>query len=225
MNEKKQMWTITSVVILCCIAMAVVDGIIKPHYAIKSVIKLVLFLVMPFLYSWMNKDIDLKSIFKSDKKGIKMAFLLCIPVYMIILGGYMVFKDVFDFSNITSTLTDGIGVNRNNFVAVSLYISFVNSLLEEFFFRGFAFMMLKKVSTVKFAYIFSSLMFALYHVAMMIGWFSVWVYLIILAGLIVGGMIFNYINSKSKSIYTSWFVHMFANFAINTVGFILFEII
>ena len=225
MNEKKQMWTITSVVILCCIAMAVVDGIIKPHYAIKSVIKLVLFLVMPFLYSWMNKDIDLKSIFKSDKKGIKMAFLLCIPVYMIILGGYMVFKDVFDFSNITSTLTDGIGVNRNNFVAVSLYISFVNSMLEEFFFRGFAFMMLKKVSTVKFAYIFSSLMFALYHVAMMIGWFSVWVYLIILAGLIVGGMIFNYINSKSKSIYTSWFVHMFANFAINTVGFILFEII
>lgn len=225
MNERKQTWIIASIVVLCCTVMAVVDGIIKPHYAIKSGIKLGLFLVLPFVYSWGNKDISLKSIFKADKKGIKMAFLLCVPVYVIILGGYMILKNVFDFSNITTTLTDGIGVNRENFVLVSLYISFVNSLLEEFFFRGFAFMTLKKVSTVKFAYIFSSLMFALYHVAMMIGWFSVWVYLIIVAGLIVGGMLFNYINTKSGSIYTSWFVHMFANFAINTVGFILFGII
>lgn len=225
MNGKKRMWIISFIVVLCCAAMAVVDGIIKPHYAIKSGIKLSLFLVLPFVYSWVTKDIDLKSLFKADKKGIKMAFLMCIPVYIIILGGYMALKDIFDFSNITTTLTEGIGVNRNNFVAVSLYISFVNSLLEEFFFRGFAFMTLKKVSTAKFAYIFSSLMFALYHVAMMISWFSIWVYLIIVAGLIAGGMIFNYINSKSKSIYTSWFVHMFANFAINTVGFILFGII
>ncbi len=225
MNEKKRMWTITSIVVLCCAVMAVVDGVIKPHYAVKSGIKLVLFLVLPFIYSCVDKDIDLKSVFKADKKGIKMAFLLCIPVYAIILGGYMAFKDVFDFSNITTTLTDGIGVNRENFVFVSLYISFVNSLLEEFFFRGFAVMMLRRFSTVRFAYIFSSLMFALYHVAMMIGWFSIWVYLIIVAGLIAGGMIFNYINAKSKSIYTSWFVHMFANFAINTVGFILFGIV
>lgn len=225
MNGKKRMWIISFIVVLCCAAMAVVDGIIKPHYAIKSGIKLSLFLVLPFVYSWVTNDIDLKSLFKADKKGIKMTFLMCIPVYIIILGGYMALKDIFDFSNITTTLTEGIGVNRNNFVAVSLYISFVNSLLEEFFFRGFAFMTLKKVSTAKFAYIFSSLMFALYHVAMMISWFSIWVYLIIVAGLIAGGMFFNYINSKSKSIYMSWFVHMFANFAINTVGFILFGII
>ena len=32
-----------------------------------------------------------------------------------------------------------MGVNAGNFVFVALYISIVNSLLEEFFFRGFAF--------------------------------------------------------------------------------------
>ena len=134
-------------------------------------------------------------------------------------------KDVFDFSGITSALTNNIGVNGDNFIFVSLYISFVNSLLEEFFFRGFSFLTLRRISSSKFAYIFSAAVFSLYHVAMMIGWFSAGVFIIILAGLFAGGLIFNYLNDKSGTIYPSWFVHMFANFAINTVGFILFGII
>jgi len=65
----------------------------------------------------------------------------------------------------------------------------------------------------------------MYHVAMMVGWFSLPVFLIIVAGLFVGGIIFNVLNEKSSTIYPSWLVHMFANFSINTVGFILFGII
>jgi hypothetical protein len=60
---------------------------------------------------------------------------------------------------------------------------------------------------------------------MMIGWFELDVFLVIMAGLLAGGLIFNYLNEKSSTIYPSWFVHMFANFAINTVGFMLFGII
>ncbi len=137
----------------------------------------------------------------------------------------MLLKDVFDFSAITGALTGNIGVTRDNFVFVSLYISFVNSLLEEFFFRGFAFLTLKKLSTRRFAYLFSAAVFSLYHVAMMIGWFSVEVFVIVLAGLFAGGLIFNFLNEKSGTIYPSWFVHMFANFAINTIGFMLFGIL
>lgn len=108
---------------------------------------------------------------------------------------------------------------------VSLYISFVNSMLEEFFFRGFAFLTLKRLTGRKFAYIFSASVFAIYHIAMMTGWFGPLVFLIIMAGLFSGGLIFDYLNEKSSSVYPSWIVHMFANFAINTVGFILFGII
>ena len=106
-----------------------------------------------------------------------------------------------------------------------IYISFINSLLEEFFFRGFAFLSLKRLTGRGFAYVFSSLSFALYHVAMMIGWFSLPLFMLMLAGLFVGGMIFNYLNEKCENVYTSWLVHMFANLGINTVGFILFGII
>ena len=122
-------------------------------------------------------------------------------------------------------MNETTGVNKTNFLWVAIYISFINSLLEEFFFRGFAFLTLKKVTTKTFAYIFSSGAFALYHIAMMIGWFGVPVILISLLGLFIGGWIFDKFDDKKDNIYLSWLVHMFANFAINTIGFMLFGII
>ena len=57
---------------------------------------------------------------------------------------------------------------------------------------------------------------------MMIGWGSRPLILLILAALFVGGVIFNLLNEKSRCIYPSWLVHLCANLAINTIGFILF---
>lgn len=224
-KDTKKAILMVALMMIFCILMAVIDGVFKAKYFIKSIIKLVLFLVLPAVYLFCYKDTKIKEIFVVRKDGIKLAIVLCILVYVVILGGYMLLKDVFDFSKVTGTLSNNIGVTGKNFVFVSLYISFVNSFLEEFFFRGFAFLTLKRITTRRFAYLFSSIVFALYHVAMMIGWFELDVFLVIMAGLLAGGLIFNYLNEKSSTIYPSWFVHMFANFAINTVGFMLFGII
>lgn len=102
-------------------------------------------------------------------------------------------------------------------------ISFVNSFLEEFFFRGFSFLSLKECLNRNLAYTFSSAMFALYHIAMTVGWFSLPVVLLALLGLYIGGIIFNYINERFNTIYLSWLIHMFANFATNTIGYMLFN--
>ena len=112
-------------------------------------------------------------------------------------------------------------MDRGNFLFVSLYISFVNSLLEEFFFRGFLFVNLKGFSSRGFAYGFSAAAFSLYHTAMMLGWFHPVLLILVLGGLGIGGVLFNYLNEKHNTIYVSWLVHMFANFAINTIGFLL----
>jgi len=76
-----------------------------------------------------------------------------------------------------------------------------------------------------FAYIFSAAAFSVYHVAMMIGWFSPPLFGLVMLGLFVGGLIFNYFNEKFGNIYASWMIHLFANLAINTIGMILFGII
>ena len=205
-----------------CLGMGLVDAVIQPGYAVKSAIKLVLFLVLPVLYAIFDKGCDLKRLFIPNKKGLLIAAACGLGVYGVILGGYYLLGGFFDFSGLTTSLTASAGVDKDNFLFVALYISFINSLLEEFFFRGFAFLTLKRVSGRKLAYIASSLLFALYHVAMMIGWFSLPLLLLVLLGLFVGGVIFCFFNERYDNIYLSWLIHMFANFAINTIGMTLF---
>jgi len=209
-------------VIIACIIMGIVDAVIQPGYAIKSGIKIITFLLIPLIYGLFNKEINIKRLLKPDKKGFLIALALGLGVYLIIISAYFTFRNIFDFSALTKSLNETTGVNQSNFVWVAIYISFVNSLLEEFFFRGFSFITLKKYTSGKFAYIFSSLLFALYHIAMMIGWFGVPVIIISLLGLFAGGMIFNRFDEKNENIYLSWLIHMFANFATNTIGFLLF---
>lgn len=211
-------------VAITCIIMAIVDAVIQPGYAVKSLIKIILFLLIPVFYGLFNKEVNIKKLIIPNKSGIVTAISLGAAVYVIILGSYFVFRNVFDFSALTTSLGETTGVNKSNFIWVAIYISFINSLLEEFFFRGFAFITLKKFTTRKFAYIFSSLSFALYHIAMMIGWFGVPVIFISLLGLFAGGLIFNKFDEKNENIYLSWLTHMFANFATNTIGFILFAV-
>ena len=221
--KKKTVFGILALTVASCAVMAVVDGVIQPGYAVKSIIKIALFLLIPLGFAFLNKDISIKTLFKFKVKPFLFALLLGVGIYALILGAYFAVRPFYDFSVIVDSLSSTTGVTKDNFLFVSLYISFVNSLLEEFFFRGFVFVNLKKGTNRITAYVVSSAAFSLYHVAMMIGWFNIGLFLLVLAGLGAGGIIFNYLNEKHQSVYTSWFVHMFANFAINTIGFILMK--
>ncbi len=219
--------SIMSSVLLFSVAITLIDAFVHPNYFVKIPIKILFFLALPVMFFAKNKDAvdDFKKLFVLKKDGIVRALLLGIGVYAVIVGGYFLTRGIIDFSNVTSSLTQGMGITAKNFIYVSLYISLMNSFLEEFFFRGFGFITLKKYTTRKTAYIFSSTLFAVYHVGMLVGMFDLWALLLLLLGLIIGGYIFNWLNELNDNIYPSWFVHMFANFAINTVGFILFGVL
>lgn len=211
-------------VFIFAISITCIDAFIHPNYFVKIPIKIIFFLALPFLFFVKNKDAlsDFKKLFVFKKDGIIKALLLGVCVYAVILGGYFLTRDIIDYSNVTSALTNDMGITANNFLFVSLYISLMNSFLEEFFFRGFGFITLKRHASRKIAYIFSSILFSIYHIGMLVGMFDFGALALLLFGLIIGGCIFNYLNELNDNIYSSWFVHMFANFAINTVGFILF---
>lgn len=51
---------------------------------------------------------------------------------------------------------------------------------------------------------------------------GIWISFAIGLGLFGTGLFLNYVDEKSQTLYNSYFMHMFANFAINTIGFILF---
>lgn len=224
--NKKSLYIIISVIILS-ILMNIIDLYLNPVYHIRAIIKVILFLLVPITYYFLFKEEikDIKKIFIPRSEDFLKSLILGIIMYIIIISGYFLLRNVIDFSLITKNLTSDVGVTSNNYLYVTTYIALFNSFLEEFFFRGFAFITLKKQTNKIFAYIFSSLTFSIYHAGMTTGWFNPIIYILMLIGLFIGGCILNYLNEKCNNIYPSWLVHMFANFGINTVGLILFKII
>ena len=225
MNSKKNYILIS--ILIFSLLVCLIDAVIKPNYFVKIPIKIVFFLIFPILFFIFNKNdtSEFKKLFVFKKKGFLTSIGLGIAVFVVIMGGYLLTKDLIDYSNVTKSLTESMGITADNFIYVAFYIAIINSFLEEFFFRGYGFITLKKYSSRKFAYLFSSGVFAVYHIGMLIGMFNIGALLLLLSGLVAGGCIFNYLNEKNDNIYSSWFVHMFANFAINTVGLILFGIL
>lgn len=210
---------------LGCIIMSFIEGIIQPSYVYKSLIKLIIFLSLILIYCLYNKDFSFFKVLKvHDKKDLLISITIGLAVYSIIILSYFIARNFIDLEQIAANLTTKENISRNSFIFVALYISFINSLLEELFFRGFAFIQLKELIKEKYAYIFSSISFALYHVFIMSGWFNHALFIFILFSLVIAGLIFDYFDRKT-TIYNSWLIHMSANFAINTIGLIAFNII
>ncbi len=218
--------------VIICVIMSLLDitftvfppenNLLSP-YVLRSVIKALLFLACPLIWAAANNNRRVAKCLIPSARGFLAALGTGVAVFAVILGGYFTLGGLFDLSGIAGSLSSTAGVNKDNFIFVALYISFVNSFLEEFFYRGFAFQTLREAFPRRFAYIFSALVFSLYHVSIMIGWFGLPLYLLILVSLFFGGLIFNYFTERAGNIYFSWMIHMFANFAVNCIGFILFS--
>ncbi|MDW7660764.1 MAG: CPBP family intramembrane glutamic endopeptidase [Bacillota bacterium] len=223
MQIKNNKIQIIAIIVIACILMGLVDSVWQPGYFIKSILKVSLFLLLPLMYAKRMQDVSYKNLFRFDWRHFGVSIGLGLSVFIFILAAYKIIGPYFDFSSVTASMEKELGVTKDNFLIVAVYISFVNALLEEFFFRGFAYLELKKWTTRTSALIISAGAFALYHVSMMLNWFSLPLFALLLTGLFVGGLLFNFINERSNNIYSSWMVHMFANFAINAVGLMLYS--
>ncbi len=222
-KERRSAFGVILILLFSCALMYIIEVWVKPGYLMKSVWKVGAFAGLPFVYCAFNKRVSLKDFFIiRTPKQLLWSLALGAGVYALILCGYWLLAQFIDLNNIAAQLSENAKVNKDNFIMVALYISFVNSLLEEFFFRGFAFLSLKKILPRFLSYILSAMAFAAYHIAIMSGWFSPWLFATLIAGLFIAGLFFNWLNEKSENIYPSWLVHMSANFAINTIGLIMF---
>lgn len=218
---QKKKYTIIAIIAFACLSMGIIDAFLMPGYVIKSIAKITLFLTLAIGYFIANKDLQLlKSILTPSKKGFLISLCAGLALLTLLLGSFFACRNLFDLQQFASTIRESAGVNKDNFLAVTVYICLINSFLEEFFFRGFAFLTLKKVSNRKIAYLVSATFFSLYHAAMMVG-SSIVLVVLSLLGLFVGGLIFNFINEKYDNIYMSWIVHLCANIALNMIGYIL----
>lgn len=218
-SSKKLSFEIIIFVIVSCIIMAIIETIIEPTYLIKSIMKIIFFFIIPIIFMKVKKISISNNKYILNKKNIIKLLLLGIGIYSIIMIGFALTKGIFDYTSLVNSLSTDQNVSSNNFLLVASYISFGNSLLEEFMFRNVSFLVLSKYTLKKYAYLFSSIMFSIYHVFMFTTSFPVPLIILSLIGLAIGGLIFNYVDDRDETMYNSWIIHMFADFAIMTIWY------
>lgn len=206
-----------------CLTIAWVEGGLAPVYPVKSTLKIAIFLGCIGLYTLLSRDYGPFQALRYPDR-IKFAALLAAGVFAFLLGGYLILSPWLDLSAIPENLAAKEGITAKTFPLAAAYITLCNSLLEELFFRGFAFLTLYRLGCVKLAYGFSALAFALYHVSITSSWGAPVLILLMVAGLTGAGLFFNWLD-QGGSLYPSWLVHVGANLGINVVGLILFGIL
>jgi uncharacterized protein len=213
--------------LLACICLYFIEQYLGVSYVVKTFSKIIFFVIIPIIYikivkkSNIMEELNLRYL---DKNRFKFGFIFGISSFLIVLAAYFIFKGAIDLNGIVSDLQEK-NITPANFILIGLYVTLGNSLLEEFFFRGFIFLNLYNMKKEKLAYLYSSMLFGLYHIGIFKAWFNIWLILLCLVGLITVGFIFNWLNTKSNNFINSWLVHIFADSAIILIGLKMFEII
>lgn len=213
--EKKKFIIIYSLFLV--ISLYFVDQILEINYFLKVLFKIILILLSFIIgkqYNLSFKFLKFKHI-----KNYKIGLLISLFTFFIIFIGFMILKEFIDLTILKNEFLNKYQLDGFKFFIASFYLIFINSFIEEYFFRGFIFLNLENK---KFSNLFSSFIFAIYHISNFQNWFTNYFMLIIpLIGLIIGGMIFNYLSTINKDIYNSYIPHMLADLSIVIIGYFL----
>ena len=195
-----------------------IEAVIQPAYLIKSLWKILIFSLVVLIYSGITKEKirDLLRIRKRFPSGKLILFMVF--AYLFILGAYFLLQNQIDLSAIKSSLFQKEGLTRNNFILIFSYIIVVNSFLEEALFRGFLYTVFADRNHPVSGAVFSSLLFAVYHLGIVFTWFNPLILILCIAGLAGAGLFLQYICIREDNLLACWFVHACANLAINTIG-------
>lgn len=206
--------------IFACLCFFLIESTLTINYWQKSFIKIALFAMLPMIIQYKQFQFP-----TTDYKTLVKSLSLGLFVYVVILGGFIIVQTIVSLEMIRDSLLNQVNVNRENFIFVALYISFINSWIEEFFFRGFGYFKMKPFLGKRLSMILSSLLFAIYHISIVKDWAHPLIVTLSILGLFFIGIFFILLNERNQNILSSWMVHMFANLAINTIGLHMFGII
>ena len=209
--------------LLCLFILYMLEQILMTPYIIKTIIKFPMFTLFPFLIRhYLLKSKSTIVIKKSEQRFI---LVWSVFIFVLVFTLALALKSFIDIRSISSDFTNRMQLGNRNMVLAAVYTVFINSFIEEYFFRGFIFQNLLKQGWNKTAFILSSTAFAVYHISVFKAWFNPGFMMLILFGLFSGGLIFAYFVKKTESILASWFIHLSADLALIVYGFLVLDLL
>lgn len=221
MNKNIIIYSLFSIALL-----VILEQIFGFSYIPKQILRSSLFLVIPLFGIYFIRKSNLKKEIKFEKptlKELRLPLIMSMVVFLGTIGGYFMLQFMFDAE---SSVRGGeeLGITPDNILIWGFYLSFINSLIEEFFFRGYIFYTLEKKS-YKLAIIVSSLLWSMYHVVIFVTIFQIYTVIFTLIGLFIIGVILAYMNKFGKSFINSWIIHIAADMAVVVVLLYMFTLV
>ena len=186
------------------------------------------FLIPPFVYCWHQRVGIFSDImrFQNWRRCLGVALGLAIVAIAVFWSVYYSLGDLLlDKEMISQKITDQFTVNRNTVLLIAPITTFLNSLLEEFFYRGFAFGLLSRRNRLL-GYLLPAAAFTMQHVLFFWFWRMSWIpFCVATVGLLVFALVLQRLYEKAGSIVAPWVVHMGGDMAMMgiAVGLLWFQ--
>ncbi|MCL2235539.1 MAG: CPBP family intramembrane metalloprotease [Defluviitaleaceae bacterium] len=218
--KSRNLLLVTIISIMACAVHGVMLFTPFNDYATTSAIKLVLFVASPIIYYAVTKGGKFRDLFsvKDRKKALRFSAFLGLGAAIVIIIAFLTLRPWLEQEMIVNALSN-VGISTDNYIFAALYYVIVNVALEELFFRGFVFLTLYRMGYKYYAHVFSALLFAVYHVAIMRYGVDFGLLIFATVGLVAVGLLFNEITRRCDSVIGSYVVHAGASLAISLVGF------
>lgn len=160
--------------------------------------------------------------------GMPTGVVLGVAISIGILVGYFAIEWFFggiDGSRLKEVATtSGFGTPLS-FVLLGAYLSFVNSLLEEYVWRWFVFRACASMMLPVPAVVLSALFFTLHHIVVLAAYFPAWLAAIGSLGVFIGGCAWSWCYLRFGSVWPGYVGHVIVDVAILAIGWRLLFVV
>ena len=153
--------------------------------------------------------------------SISFGLLSGLAISAFVLGlWFFVAKGSLDVSPLVTRMNESGMDNITRYVAFGAWLSFGNSLLEEFVFRWFVDGRLKLLGFCKvWTIIISAGIFTIHHVLVLLAFFDTGPAMVFSCGIFIGGALWSWTHMKWGSLIPGWISHALVDIAVLMVGF------
>jgi membrane protease YdiL (CAAX protease family) len=174
------------------------------------------FLVPPIIYCRAHGIHAVRDILKPRnwRHSLGIAGGLGLAAIVIFWTAYSLFGDLLlDKAVISQSIGRQFIVNANTVLFVAPITIFLNSLVEEFFYRGFAFGLLVRRNRVL-GYLLPAAAFTVQHVLFFWFWLTWIPFCLAIVGLMVFALVLQWLYERADSIVAPWLVHISGDVAM-----------
>lgn len=218
MSHQASRRTLIAATVIIAALFALIELFFRPDFIGKTVWITVLYMIPAFILHKCNEHILYSEFFEFPGKPFWNAFAMGVGTFLLVKGANYLWPEFLPSTYFPQRLHSSMGSYTDMALAVTVYLALADSLMTEFFFRGFAFFNLSHLADKQFSHLFCAVVYALFTAIRTFGVFSapLWFGWTVLSFGI--SLLFTHLYLRTKTIYHSCMIHLGFNLAVYMIA-------